>query len=96
MHKILSICLLCTAACIGILTWYGTHGVQQLRALENEEKAVSTKNRKLRSGIVGVKNKLYAVQSDSHSLEKKVRTELGMARPGEVIYVMPEESAPTR
>lgn len=93
MYKILSICLLCAAAFISILTWYGTHGVQQLNALESEEKAVSAKNRKLRSGIIGIKNKLYAVQSDAHSLEKKVRTELGMARAGEVIYVMPEEPA---
>lgn len=92
MHKVLSISLLCVAGTIALFTWYGSHGVVQLNTLSREEAVLQSNNRRLRSGIVGFKNKLYAVSKDSHSLEKKVRTELGMAKPGEVIYVIDQQN----
>jgi cell division protein FtsB len=87
MQRILSASLLCAAAAIVFFTFFGPHGVKHLQKLSAEAEVLERNNRDFRATIAGLKNQIFAVKKDPHSLEKTSRTEVGMAKEGEVIYV---------
>lgn len=91
MQKGISLILCFAALTILGFVVFGTHGLAQLKNLAEESQRLEDENRRFKSTIVQLKNKIFAVQSDSYSLEQKVRTELGMAKEGEVIYVFPHK-----
>lgn len=62
------------------------HKKAEYRKLQNEIQRMQTENKKLDDNIKSLK-------SDPKAIEKEAREQLKYAKPGEVIYVMPERPA---
>jgi cell division protein FtsB len=53
------------------------------RALDQQQRG----NAKLAEGVAALKREVAGLQSDPRTVEKAARSELGMARPGELVVV---------
>jgi cell division protein FtsB len=88
MRRIFTSCILASlATLLLVLTWRGPNGLLHLRAINNEATAIEEKTAELNSEIRRVKREIQAIQSGGLALEKLARAELGLYRPGEIVYV---------
>ena len=62
------------------------HARQRVDAMQAEIKKLEAENARLRSEIESVKKSTYAV-------ERIAREDLGMSKPGEVVYMLPKTAA---
>jgi cell division protein FtsB len=70
---------------------FGAHGYlalrrqkQQYQALQQQIQELKEQNQKLEKQIQGLK-------SDPHAIEKLARDQMHLARPGEIIYTLPDK-----
>lgn len=71
----------------------GDHGLPKLFAINRELNTLEAKNRALETDITETKNKIYSLSSDDLTLERRAREELGLVKPGEVVYIFPDKSS---
>jgi len=69
----------------------GNLGLLHLKEIKNEIAVLEGKNRELESDILSTKSNVLALRHSKDFLEKKAREELGLSKPGEVVYFFPEE-----
>ena len=75
------------SAVLALFTLAGDHGVLRLFNINREISRLAAQNSALESEIVSLKNKTHALAQNDFVLEKEAREQLGLARPGEVVYV---------
>ena len=81
---VLIVALALTIAAVSFLLEDGFTKVSNLeRSVEQQKRT----NAKLAEGIQGLKREVTGLQSDPRSVEKAARSELGMARPDEMIVI---------
>ncbi len=93
MNKITSFIILGIAICILGITLVGNRGFSSLMSLDKEIHALKEENKRLKSDIVNLKNKIYAVQHDPITIEKQAREEFGLSKEDEIVYVFPDLEA---
>ena len=70
----------------------GNHGLLQLLQLSDEIERMALNNRSLKSDILELKNDIYAATVSDNFLERSAREELGLSKPGEIVYIFPDKS----
>jgi cell division protein FtsB len=76
------------AVAVGYLPYhlYLRSGLSRFVSLRGELLQLVARNQKLRAGIVELRLQLERLQEDSDAVERVARDELGMIRPGEMVY----------
>ena len=90
MNRFAALLLFCIAVFLLFFTVAGEHGFFHLQSLNREYKTLAENNRQLESEIISLKNQVYGIQQDPDYLEKTAREQLGLSKPGEIVYIMPE------
>lgn len=90
MNKFVPTILLLLALTLLFFTVAGDHGLLHLKQLTEEQKELEQKNRELESEIASLQNKVYGIRHDPAYLEKSAREQLGLSKPGEIIYIFPQ------
>jgi cell division protein FtsB len=81
--------LLCLALIVhGI---FGPHGYLALRRQQRELEALQQQIRQLRQENEELDRQIKALKSDPKAIERLAREQMRMARPGEIIYTLPEK-----
>ncbi len=65
-------------------------GLPRYRALRDEEAQLTRQNEALRLEVRALARDVQALRSDESSVERIARDELGMVRPGEILFQFPE------
>jgi cell division protein FtsB len=68
----------------------GNHGVFHLIRQNAEVSELHAKNRALESEIISLRNNIFAVSYSDEVLEREAREDLGLSKPGEIVYIFPE------
>ena len=68
----------------------GDRGLFALDKVQKEVKALKEKNTELAEEAAKLRGEIAKVETSRYTLEEKARTELGLAKPNEVIYLFPE------
>jgi cell division protein FtsB len=85
-----------TAIAVGLallLTWHvvnGEHGLSVWQQKRAEDRALQKEIRDLQQENADMQKQIEELKSDPDAIERKAREELHYARPGEVIYTLPE------
>ncbi len=90
MNRITPLFLFCLALALLFFTVTGDHGLLQYQQLEHEQQMLEQKNRELESEITSLQNKVYGIRQDPAYLEKASREQLGLSKPGEIVYIFPD------
>jgi cell division protein FtsB len=90
MKQATSLILLSLTILILFFAIAGNNGFLQLNSLEKHKQSFEAKNNSLKTEISNLENDIYAVKNSPEVLETKARDELGLSRPGEIIYTFPE------
>lgn len=69
-----------------LFTTFGDRGLIHLWRLREEKRKLDDKNFVLQRENEALRERLYRLRHDNFYLEKSAREELGLARPGEIIY----------
>lgn len=91
MNRLTTLSILALALLLSAVTIFGERGLILLLSIDREISALSRKNASINAEMVELENKLYAVANDRNHLERLAREELGLSRPGEVIYTFPKD-----
>ena len=91
MKKLSGIIFFLITLLVLFFTATGKHGVLHLQKINNEVAILEEENRRLESEILDLKNKIYAIQNSDEAIEKAAREELGLSKPGEVVYIFPKK-----
>ena len=78
--------LLC-ALTIGICTFFGADGLPSLSAMRTNLRQQELHNAELDKTVRSLRREVAALESDPRTIEKAARQELGLARPGEKVFV---------
>lgn len=70
---------------------FGPNGYMALRAREQEKRALEEEIRKLTVENLRLVRQVRELRTDPQAVERIAREEMKLARPGEVIYVLPEK-----
>ena len=70
---------------------FGDRGYLALRRRREELQALEEQVRKLREENQKLEQQIKALKSDPKAIEKLAREQMKLARPGEIIYVLPEK-----
>lgn len=87
MNRLTSTIILCAALVLLFFAVLGDHGLLRLFHINAELKDLDEQNTKLESEIIEMKNKSFAVSHSDFALEKDAREQLGLSKPGEIIYI---------
>ena len=68
---------------------FGTHGYLAMRRTQNGINKVNADLDQLNKENAVLEQEVRELKSDPHKIEKIARDELGLARPGEVIIIIP-------
>ncbi len=72
------------------LQFFGERGLSQYRRLEQERSELEARNQQLAEEIRQMRLEVRRLRDDDVALEKAARDDLGMVRPGELIFVLKE------
>jgi cell division protein FtsB len=87
--KILGLALLA----LGIHDVFGTHGYLAMRRSQREVEELRGQIEKLNQENQELAEHVKALKTDPDAIEKIAREEMGLARPGEMIFKLPAEPA---
>jgi cell division protein FtsB len=73
----------------------GTNGISVYFKKKAENRALQQELDQLRKENEDLNHRVKALKSDPQTIEKEAREQLKYAKPGEVIYVMPEQKPAT-
>jgi cell division protein FtsB len=71
---------------LALLTAFGERGVLHIWRLAEEKRKLDEANFVLQKENEGLREKIHRLRHDDLYLEKVAREELGLARPGEIVY----------
>jgi len=71
---------------------FGEHGYLALRRRRQELESLQLEVKRLQEENQKLEQEIKALKSDPNAIEKLAREQLKLARPGEVIYALPEKA----
>ena len=84
-------------ALLGILVFLYFPGLSKFLRLKHQEERLNQDIADLKSKIEDLKKEEYLIKNDVAHLEQVMRQELGLVKPGEMVYkIMPEETKPQK
>lgn len=92
MNRFTTTILLSIALLLIFTTVFGNYGLIQLLQVEQKLDTLRNKNQELASEIVRLENKIHAIEISRFELEKNSREQLGLSKPGEIVYIFPPET----
>ena len=75
---------------------FGDRGMFQLVTQRQKAQALQRQLEELRSENATLAAEIAGLRSDPRAIERLAREQLGLARPGEVVFVIRDEVAPAR
>jgi cell division protein FtsB len=72
---------------------FGTHGVLAMRRSQREAAEIRKEIQKLNDENRQLQDKVKDLKSDPQAIEQIARQDMGLARPGELIFKLPPKSA---
>lgn len=75
---------------------FGEHGWLALRREQREFESLRQQIQQLQQENQKLEEQIKALRSDPKAIEKQARDQLRMARPGEIIYTLPERDLNTK
>jgi cell division protein FtsB len=78
--------LCCLLAALFLFTTFGERGILHIRRLKEEKRDLDEKNYLLQKENSALRERIKRLRHDNLFLEKIAREELGLVRPGEIIY----------
>jgi len=79
--------ILLGALAVAAFSFLSDDGFGKLSSLNNTLEQQQRTNSKLASTVQALKREVLGLQSDPRTVEKAARSELGMARPGEMVVI---------
>jgi cell division protein FtsL len=86
---ILGLALFCVALIVHEI--FGTHGYLALRRERKDFDALQQKIQQLQQENQQLESQIKALKSDPKAIEKLAREQMGLARPGEIIFTLPDK-----
>jgi cell division protein FtsB len=77
-----------------LLTWhviYGTHGLSIWQQKRSEDRALQKEIQRLQQENADMEHQIDRLKSDPDAIEREAREKLHYAKPGEVIYTLPDK-----
>lgn len=74
---------------------FGPHGVIAMRRTQNEIKQIREQIGKLNEENKSLAAEVNSLKTDPKAIERIAREEMGLARPGELIFRLPDPPRPT-
>lgn len=93
LNNLSSLALIILALGLLSLSLFGKHGYVRLRELKQEVNLIKEKNESMAAEIAQTKNKIFSAEHSASTIERQAREELGLAKPGEIIYTFPDETS---
>lgn len=75
---------------------FGSRGLLHLHALRTEKAEISQRIAGLLRENTRLRERLHRLRTDDRSLEQRAREQLGLVRPGEIVYRFPAPPGPAR
>lgn len=75
---------------------FGDRGMLQLFAQRRRAEALQHELQDLRAVNLHLGDEIRALRSDPRAIERIAREELGLARPGETVFILREDQSPAR
>lgn len=75
---------------------FGPHGFIAMRRTQREIDEIRTQIGKINDENKSLTDEVSALKTDPRSIERIAREEMGLARPGEMIFRLPEPAKPTK
>ena len=76
---------------LGVLGVFGKKGLLQLERARDKKVILQQEVERLGDDNLALKDKIHALRSDKKVIEKLARDELGLVKPGEVVYQFIDE-----
>lgn|SRR5487761_9080 len=80
-----------TAIVLVVHSIFGANGFRTLRQKRREYQSLSQQIQHLKQENRSLENEVQGLKSDPATIERYAREELHMARPGELIYMLPQQ-----
>lgn len=90
MNRVTSWLLLLLAIACSFFAVAGNQGLLHLNQLNKEMAELERQNRHIESEITELHNNIYAVEKSDEVLESAAREDLGLSKPGEIVYIFSE------
>jgi cell division protein FtsB len=87
-----AVCVVATALCVHVML--GSNGAMAYRQKRTDCSVLQKDIDNLNKENADLQARVKALQTDPKAIEKEAREQLRYARPGEVIYVMPDQPGP--
>ena len=88
-NAIFVLVLLCVALLVHEI--FGQHGFLAMRRQQKEVEALQQKMQILQEENLELEKQIKALRSDPKAIERVARERMRMARPGEIIYTLPDK-----
>lgn len=92
-NALFALTLVCFALIVHEL--FGDHGLLALRRHKKQFESLEQQIQKLQKENQELEQQIKALKSDPKAIEKQAREQLHLARPGEIIYTLPERDSKT-
>lgn len=89
---VFALALLCAALVVHEI--FGEHGYLALRQERKDYDILQQQIQRLQQENLRLENQVKALRSDPKAIEKLAREQMKLARPGEIIYNLPDKSKP--
>jgi cell division protein FtsB len=73
---------------------FGTHGFLAMLRTQKEIKQIREQIGKINAENKSLSNEVNALKTDPKAIERIAREDMGLARPGEIIYKLPDSAPP--
>lgn len=73
---------------------FGAHGFIAMRRTQKEIEQIREQIGKLNNENKSLANEVTSLKTDPKAIERIAREEMGLARPGEIIYKLPDSAKP--
>jgi cell division protein FtsB len=73
---------------------FGAHGFVAMRRTQKEIEQIREQIGKLNDENKSLSNQVNSLKTDPKAIERIAREEMGLARPGEIIYKLPDAAKP--
>ena len=73
---------------------FGAHGLIAMRKTQKEIEQIREQSGKLNSDNNSLSSQVNSLKTDPNAIERIAREDMGLARPGEIIYKLPDSAKP--
>jgi len=94
IEKVILSVLLLTAAVVIMAAVFGKHGLLTYMELNVRYQSMQDETARLKDENARLKTEIEALKSDPEAIERVAREELGMIKPGEVLYRIKKKDEP--